>query len=127
MGRWMKLAEIERVHEFGISRVHSITDRNCSVRAKQLVGSLQDVSIDKISMGMGAWILVGDDVDFVYDDGSEGRGDLQDVVYIIRDGTMKRLKARQSDVDALVELVELCEWWLMATGGCDVAFNPEQD
>jgi hypothetical protein len=103
-------------------------DRMCIVRARQLVDTLKPFQITEILFGNGTFTFRGSDFPVVYDDESEGSLPIVELLYYgeqYRSFVWTPRDMTPFLLEALIELVQLCDWWVDATGGKDMTFVEE--
>lgn len=103
-----------------------------SKRVIELVGKLKHFKIYKLYMGMGSFSISGEDFDILYDDHSVGKKEAQELIYYYEsyniykkssDYCWEPLNINDHDSKILIELVNICNCWILETGGIDIDFT----
>lgn len=123
----MNFEAIREEWDTKLSAIANSTNDKCCKRLAELVSKLKNITISRIIMGMGSWVLRGSDFIVIYDDGIEGVVGIQEIVYWL-EGHLKYANEKlwrpkhitEPEIETLAELYHICEWLIDKTGGCDV-------
>lgn len=126
----MTFTKIEKEWNMKFLALANEAEKKCRKRLVEIVKKLRFITITKIIMGMGSWVIYGSDFKIIYEDGSEGTTDIQEIIYWVEgylgytNGKVWKPKdITKSEIAVVVELSKICEWLVKNTGGCDIEFT----